>query len=351
VTFPTSKSTSCLVITNRKKLSGVVRDIVVVYVSICWSLELSNKPFCLQSLYQTGKIVRLSSYQRIYTSCRLVSSASSFLVRSFSIVLSVSTSAASTPSASRIATSMSASPSKKSIQRKTSTHKLVGYVTDIEGNFDYWKRYIALSKVLRRNKATGALELCDNSQLVFGGDVCDRGPGDLRVVRELVQLKRKYPERVHFILGNRDVNKLRLDVELQTCNLKASGQVYWIDSPSEPGQSAADRLKWVRIRVPLCRRTNRALLCPIVCRYCCEPWVHQAPLNTEGKNCRSSSCPAQTTMSCARTWTGWHLPAKWLSSSRTAKWRLLLTILSFVMEPSSQPMSGKLDYTGTCCLI
>jgi hypothetical protein len=126
----------------------------------------------------------------------------------------------------------------------------VGYVTDIEGNFDYWKRYIALSKVLRRNKATGALELCDNSELVFGGDVCDRGPGDLRVVRELVQLKRKYPERVHFILGNRDVNKLRLDVELQTCNLKASGQVYWIDSPSEPGQSAADRLKWVRIRVP-----------------------------------------------------------------------------------------------------
>jgi hypothetical protein len=43
---------------------------------------------------------------------------------------------------------------------------------------------------------------------VFGGDVVDRGDGDLRILRDLMQLKRAYPTRVHFILGNRDLNKV-----------------------------------------------------------------------------------------------------------------------------------------------
>jgi hypothetical protein len=134
------------------------------------------------------------------------------------------------------------------IPRLESKHSLVGYVTDIEGNYDYWQRYVALSKVLKRDPVTKILELCDDSQLVFGGDVCDRGAGDIRIVRELLGLKRKYPERIHFILGNRDVNKLRIDAELQACNLAGPGQVYWIDQPSEAGQSAADRLKWILLR-------------------------------------------------------------------------------------------------------
>lgn len=129
-----------------------------------------------------------------------------------------------------------------------SKHDIVGYVTDIEGNYDYWNRYVALSKVLKRNTQTKTLELRDDSQLVFGGDVCDRGTGDIRIVRELLSLKRRYPDRVHFILGNRDVNKLRIDIELQVCNLASPGQVYWIDQPSEANQSAIDRLKWILLR-------------------------------------------------------------------------------------------------------
>ena len=122
----------------------------------------------------------------------------------------------------------------------------VGYVTDIEGNFDYWQRYVALSQILFRNAQTGALELMDNCHLVYGGDVCDRGPGDLRVLRDLNALKKKFPKRVHFILGNRDVNKLRLRIELHDENLKRPGKVYWIDQPSEgESQTATERLKWV----------------------------------------------------------------------------------------------------------
>eukprot|EP00961_Rhodomonas_salina_P000442 6061-Rhodomonas_salina.1 len=42
----------------------------------------------------------------------------------------------------------------------------------------------------------------------------DKGIGDVRFVRLLLALKKKYPERVHWIIGNRDCNKLRLAAEL-----------------------------------------------------------------------------------------------------------------------------------------
>ncbi len=49
-------------------------------------------------------------------------------------------------------------------------------MTDIEGNHDYWCRFIAHSKVLCG--ASGDIDFRDGrGQLVFGGDICDRGPG------------------------------------------------------------------------------------------------------------------------------------------------------------------------------
>lgn len=42
----------------------------------------------------------------------------------------------------------------------------------------------------------------------------DKGPGDIRLCRQLVSLKRRYPDRVHLLVGNRDLNKLRYAAEL-----------------------------------------------------------------------------------------------------------------------------------------
>ena len=126
----------------------------------------------------------------------------------------------------------------------------IGYATDVEGNYDYWSRYVELSEILDRNTA-GHLELCANCHFVFGGDVVDRGPGDLRVLSDLVNLRRAYPERVHFIMGNRDINKMRIPVELHPSIMKIPPKVYWLrESEESAAESArfetpAEKLKWV----------------------------------------------------------------------------------------------------------
>lgn len=121
----------------------------------------------------------------------------------------------------------------------------ISYVTDIEGNFDYWERFKRMSRVLTKGP-NGELQLQDNCHLVFGGDVCDRGPGDIRVTTDLVKLKDRYPDRVHLILGNRDTNKLRLLVETDPKVVSTGARPFWgnhlVDVPTS---SAIERLKWV----------------------------------------------------------------------------------------------------------
>lgn len=124
---------------------------------------------------------------------------------------------------------------------------VISYCTDVEGNYDYWERFLELSKVLKRDEATSKVVFTNpKAQFVFGGDVCDRGPGDLRLLNDLVQLYEDNTGRVHFILGNRDVNKMRIPVELHVKYLEAPGKCYWIPAdPEQKPQSAADRLKWI----------------------------------------------------------------------------------------------------------
>lgn len=120
----------------------------------------------------------------------------------------------------------------------------IAYCTDVEGNFDYWERYIKLSKAVSRG-SSGKLVLADGYSFVYGGDVCDRGAGDLRLLHDLNALNEDYPGRVHFIHGNRDVNKMRIPVELHPAHLAKPGDVYWIPAKSEAGESAVDRLKYI----------------------------------------------------------------------------------------------------------
>lgn len=67
----------------------------------------------------------------------------------------------------------------------------IGYITDIEGDINTFNRYVdSNGSVLRREN--GVLTLKDeDAAFVFGGDIFDRGPGDLRLARELVNLKKK----------------------------------------------------------------------------------------------------------------------------------------------------------------
>ena len=88
------------------------------------------------------------------------------------------------------------------------------YVTDVEGNVNYWNNFINISRVVNREE-DGRLTLKENSGFIFGGDSVDKGNGDIRVVRDLLQLQRDYPDRVHLIIGNRDANKLRFSSELE----------------------------------------------------------------------------------------------------------------------------------------
>ena len=100
------------------------------------------------------------------------------------------------------------------------------------------------------------------------GDLWDKGGADLYVLRQLLSLHRRYPNRVHFLMGNRDINKMRIVDELGTCDndgdsssdndgtLPTHEGVYWLrdtvcsDLPADPessvpSNSAAERLKWM----------------------------------------------------------------------------------------------------------
>ena len=96
----------------------------------------------------------------------------------------------------------------------------LGYVTDVEGNLDYFARFVDICPVL--SYARGAIAGDPDAELVlepgchfvFGGDLVDKGPGDIRLCRQLVALKRRHPDRVFLLVGNRDLNKVRYTAEL-----------------------------------------------------------------------------------------------------------------------------------------
>ena len=95
----------------------------------------------------------------------------------------------------------------------------VGFVTDVEGNLDYFDRWVARSHVLRY-AGPSTLELTHpGAYFVFGGDVMDRCDGGQRLARRLVDLKRANPDRVFLLAGNRDLNKFRLTSELSQSDM------------------------------------------------------------------------------------------------------------------------------------
>lgn len=132
---------------------------------------------------------------------------------------------------------------------------LVAYITDLEGNIEKFNTFVAASPAFERG-ADGKFHVKEGCRFVFGGDALDRFTGSLAVARELVRLKEEAiadgdPERVVLILGNRDVNKMRLTSELSPDAL--AQKPLWI-APNDKTeaawraagpQSAAERLKHI----------------------------------------------------------------------------------------------------------
>lgn len=94
----------------------------------------------------------------------------------------------------------------------------IGYLTDAEGDLNFFTNYCKISEVLKiesYHPSYISLSLNDDCYFVFGGDTTDKGPGDIRICKSLIKLKQKYPERVFLILGNRDANKTMISYEKQ----------------------------------------------------------------------------------------------------------------------------------------
>jgi hypothetical protein len=122
---------------------------------------------------------------------------------------------------------------------KESKYKVCGYVTDVEGNMDYFNKYVKISKILEwtNDKKNRLRFKKEDSIFVYGGDTQDKGPADIRFVNILLKFKEDYPNRVIFIIGNRDANKLRIPSELfetykneKIFLKKYDNYPYWIDS-------------------------------------------------------------------------------------------------------------------------
>ena len=180
-------------------------------------------------------------------------------------------------------------------RRYVCTGHTVSYVTDVEGNLGHWNRWADLSSAVERNKSSQELELNDNCHVVYGGDVWDRGKGDLRIIRDVVSLKKKYPSRVHIILGNRDINKIRLISELNAAEVKKDLHTYWagrmtVDSSCIPA-SMADRLRLVSFsnftKMLICFNSLKEWLYLIHIRFWRGLWAVLTASSIAARSCRS----------------------------------------------------------------
>jgi hypothetical protein len=165
--------------------------------------------------------------------------------------------------------SFSSRKAARNLSGDDSSRKIT-FITDIEGDRDYLTRYVKQSKVLCFRPCDPRFETnffpyqhyIDFQRpfrdcLVFGGDIWDQGGSDLYVIRQLLDLKERYPEHVHIVLGNRDINKMRLLQELHQDELgllPESYGVYWLKGRKITGdpderqlltQSPPERLKWI----------------------------------------------------------------------------------------------------------
>ena len=89
----------------------------------------------------------------------------------------------------------------------------IAYLSDVEGMWEKLASFARANPLVSFDDA-GRLQVAPGAVFVFGGDAIDRGPHGRRVVATLLEAKRRQPDQVVLLAGNRDINKLRLPREL-----------------------------------------------------------------------------------------------------------------------------------------
>src|SRR5215216_6205583 len=98
---------------------------------------------------------------------------------------------------------------------RNKTNARLVHITDSEGSDQFFKS-IHRSSFLSYSQDKG-LQFKDNrptDYFIFGGDATDRGRHDLEILEALLDFKERFPEQVFLIVGNREITKNRLRVEL-----------------------------------------------------------------------------------------------------------------------------------------
>lgn len=124
-------------------------------------------------------------------------------------------------------------------KNQADNQKTICYITDAEGNGFYF--FSCLNRFdpvvdFYGDKLTWSKGFEDTGCFVYGGDTVDKSNSDRLITNSLVDFKKRYPARVILILGNRDVNKLRLynelhedmdNVDTLLDPLEISNHIYW----------------------------------------------------------------------------------------------------------------------------
>lgn len=113
------------------------------------------------------------------------------------------------------------------------------HITDCEGSEAFFKA-INNSSIVKYDPVNGLSfhQTEGTPYFIFGGDVTDRGNHDLAITRLLVEFKKRHPENVFLIAGNRELIKCRFKIELAPELIRArllkTVQPHWITQATLP---------------------------------------------------------------------------------------------------------------------
>lgn len=121
-----------------------------------------------------------------------------------------------------------------SVRRLLKTSVL--HITDCEGHYGSFSQSIMRSNIVEFD-SKGHLNFqpsAINPFFIYGGDVTDRGIGDMKLIDRLVTFKKRYPSRVFLLVGNRDASKTRFYTELHPQHIRQrlleGVAPYWLQS-------------------------------------------------------------------------------------------------------------------------